>query len=288
MRSYQPDTTAQSPAEAAFVDFGWIVQGNGCPEIGDLSLAYRKQKAGRTTPRPHILFLWISVLLISICAFWISLRQTPRSHISEQDISSTSSTNVSDDFSRTEKSDFASMESNSVIDAKTKAEADSSIAGFFTPEVHYWAPHISRWAQQYDLDPNIIATIMQIESCGNPHAVSHAGAQGLFQVMPFHFQPGENMQDPDTNAKRGLAFIKKQLEFTGGDIYLSFAGYNGGYAASGGHYSTWPHETRRYFYWAKGIYSDGLAGAEHSPRLDEWLTAGGQSACISAAKNLGI
>ena len=38
------------------------------------------------------------------------------------------------------------------------------------------------------LDPDIIATIIQIESCGNPAARSTAGAQGLFQVMPFHFE----------------------------------------------------------------------------------------------------
>ena len=288
MKSYQTDTSMHTTAEAAVLDFGWISQGQGSSDIKDLSLLHRELEAARSRPRHHILVIWISVLLISTSAFLLAFRQASGSQTGEQEISSVNVVNSTDDFNRASKDGASDLESNSLSAANKEVEVQSLIASFFTPEVRYWAPHIEKWAQQYELDPNIIATIMQIESCGNPHAVSHAGAQGLFQVMPFHFQPGEDMQDPDTNAKRGLAFIKKQMEFTGGDIFLSFAGYNGGYAASGGNYNSWPHETKRYFYWAKGIYSDGMAGADHSLRLDEWLAAGGQSLCIIAADNLGI
>ena len=41
------------------------------------------------------------------------------------------------------------------------------------------------WAEQYSLDPDIIATIMQIESCGDPNAVSSAGAQGAVPSNAF-------------------------------------------------------------------------------------------------------
>jgi len=102
------------------------------------------------------------------------------------------------------------------------------------PEVQVWAADIGRWAAEFGLDPNLAATIMQIESCGNPTAVSPAGAQGLFQVMPFHFAVGEAMQNPDTNARRGLAYLAERLAQTGGDTRQSFAGYNGGQAAAGG------------------------------------------------------
>jgi soluble lytic murein transglycosylase-like protein len=83
-----------------------------------------------------------------------------------------------------------------------KTIGEGQIASFFSPEVKYWQPHIIKWARQYQLDANLIATVMQIESCGNAAAVSHAGAMGLFQVMPFHFMPGENAFDPAINAKR--------------------------------------------------------------------------------------
>jgi soluble lytic murein transglycosylase-like protein len=166
--------------------------------------------------------------------------------------------------------------------------AAGTIAPLFTPEVQYWASDIARWAAEYDLDPNIIATVMQIESCGNPQAVSGAGARGLFQVMPFHFSATEDMLDPDTNARRGMNFYNEQLRYTGGDKLLSFAGYNGGYAASGGDYATWPNETKRYYEWAKGIYADAQAGAASSATLDAWLAAGGGPGCDIAAANLGM
>lgn len=172
------------------------------------------------------------------------------------------------------------------------AVTDSSVSGplpsIFTKEVRHWEKEILAWSALFGVDPNIVATIMQIESCGNPRAVSVAGAQGLFQVMPFHFTDGEDMLDPDTNARKGIAFYLEQMRFTGGDIFLSFAGYNGGYAASGGSYDDWPSETQRYYYWAHGIYSDAKAGLSESKTLEEWLAAGGAAGCQQAASVLGL
>jgi hypothetical protein len=165
---------------------------------------------------------------------------------------------------------------------------NSKLSPIFTEEVRFWEPQIMQWSATYGVDPNIVATIMQIESCGNPDAESYAGAQGLFQVMPFHFVEGESMLDPNTNAMRGLAFFNEQLRYTNGDILLSFAGYNGGYAASGGNYATWPNETQRYYYWAKGIYEEASNGFQESPTLSEWLAAGGAAGCQRAAGRLGL
>ena len=172
--------------------------------------------------------------------------------------------------------------------AKPGTESTLTISPVFTREVMYWEPKILEWSKMYNLDPDIIATIMQIESCGDPGAASYAGAQGLFQVMPFHFDAGEDMLDPDTNAMRGMAFFNRQLEYTGWDIYLSFAGYNGGYAASGSSYPYWASETKRYFTWAKGIYDDAKAGLTDSPTLQHWLQAGGVGGCQRAAERLGL
>lgn len=175
-----------------------------------------------------------------------------------------------------------------IAPAPAAPAAGTAIAAFFTPEVKYWEQDILRWGAEHGLDPNIVATVMQIESCGNPHAVSVAGARGLFQVMPFHFSGSEDMLDPDTNARRGMNFFNEQLRYTGGDTLLSFAGYNGGYAASGGPYDSWPAETKRYHKWAQGIYADAQAGAAESATLNEWLAAGGGPGCDIAASALGI
>lgn len=165
---------------------------------------------------------------------------------------------------------------------------EGSIAPLFTREVQHWAPQIVAWANAAGIDPNMAATVMQIESCGDPNAVSGAGAQGLFQVMPFHFDAGEAMQDPDTNARRGLAYLALGMQQTGGDTSRTFAGYNGGHGTAARSWDTWPAETQRYYVWATGIYKDAVAGSATSETLDQWLAAGGAGLCQQATARLGL
>lgn len=165
---------------------------------------------------------------------------------------------------------------------------EGGIAPLFTREVQHWAPQIVAWANAAGIDPNMAATVMQIESCGDPNAVSSAGAQGLFQVMPFHFDAGEAMQDPDTNARRGLAYLALGMQQTGGDTSRTFAGYNGGHGTAARSWDTWPAETQRYYVWATGIYKDAVAGSATSETLDQWLAAGGAGLCQQATARLGL
>lgn len=162
------------------------------------------------------------------------------------------------------------------------ASAKTQLASVFTPQVLYWESEIIRWSQDNGLDPNLVATVMQIESCGDPQAVSRAGAMGLFQVMPYHFGENENPYSPDTNAARGLGYLQNSLDHFNGNAALAFAGYNGGIAGASRARSEWAQETIDYIYWAEGIYADAQAGNESSPRLDEWLAAGGASLCGQA------
>lgn len=168
------------------------------------------------------------------------------------------------------------------------AAASGAISPVFSREVQHWAPQIVKWAADYSLDPDMVATIMQIESCGDPQARSHAGAQGLFQVMPFHFVAGEDMLDPDTNARRGMTYFAERLAQTAGDVGKAFAGYNGGHVAAAGDWSSWANETQRYFTWSTGIYEEAKAGVTESETLKEWMAAGGASLCQQAAARLGL
>ncbi len=172
--------------------------------------------------------------------------------------------------------------------AVSAASADGVLSTVFTPEVRYWANQILSWSVEAGLDPNLAATVMQIESCGNPYARSSAGAMGLFQVMPFHFQAEDDPYDPVTNAARGLAYLSKSLEKAGGEYRLAFAGYNGGIGVIGRGEFSWAAETQRYAYWGGGIYADVLSGAAESQRLKEWLAAGGASLCRQAHQRLGL
>jgi hypothetical protein len=161
----------------------------------------------------------------------------------------------------------------------TTGEYIGAIAPMFTEEVRYWANDIQRWAEEYNLDPNLLATIMQIESCGHASVSSSAGAQGLFQVMPFHFESGENQLNPDTNAQRGANFLNQ---------CLAMACYNGGPGILSRPYSTWPAETQRYYLWGSTIYADAVQNKDTSDALDNWLDAGGSNLCVRAAGNLGL
>ncbi len=164
----------------------------------------------------------------------------------------------------------------------------SPIAPLFTPQVRYWASDIGRWASEYQVDPDLLATVMQIESCGHPTISSHAGAQGLFQVMPFHFEAGENALDPETNAKRGAKFLNFCVDYTGGDVGLTLACYNGGPSTSKLPSAQWKNETRYYYYWGTGIYDAAVNNEATSPRLTEWLEFGGQGLCEKASYALGM
>lgn len=162
------------------------------------------------------------------------------------------------------------------------------IATLFTPEVKHWSADIERWATEYNLDPNLLATVMQIESCGHPTISSYAGAQGLFQVMPFHFTADENQLDPDTNAKRGANFLNYCLTYADGDVARAIACYNGGPSVVNKPFSVWPDQTQRYLLWGIGIYADAANHRDRSDTLDRWLAAGGGTLCQMAAQTLGI
>jgi len=163
--------------------------------------------------------------------------------------------------------------------AQPKKEA--GLAPLFTSEVLAWEEKILRWSERYQLDPNLVATVMQIESCGWQDARSSAGAAGLFQVMPYHFSPGEDPFHPGTNARRGLSYLRQALE-TGGSVRLALAGYNGGIQGAQQPETQWPAETKRYLYWGMGIYRDARSGESDSPRLEEWLASGGRYLCQQA------
>jgi soluble lytic murein transglycosylase-like protein len=172
--------------------------------------------------------------------------------------------------------------------ASMAAVPPGAIAPLFTPEVQYWQADIRRWSQEWGLDPNLIATVMQIESCGYRLARSSAGAMGLFQVMPLHFADGEDPYDPNINAYRGMAHLRASLEARGNQPRYGLAGYNAGISGANRAESAWPAETIRYVYWGTGIYADAQAGQASSQRLDEWLGHGGASLCAQAAQQLGL
>jgi soluble lytic murein transglycosylase-like protein len=164
----------------------------------------------------------------------------------------------------------------------------SGLAAVFTPEVQYWGEAIIRWAAAAAVDPNLVAVVMQIESCGDPRALSRSGAIGLFQVMPFHFYATDNPYDPDTNALRGLDYLARSLTSAGGNARLALAGYNGGIGVIAQPEWMWSAQTDRYVHYGAAIYEDARQGLSTSPMLDDWYSTYGASLCRQAHERIRL
>lgn len=183
---------------------------------------------------------------------------------------------------------FTQVGSPPSLDSGYAQETSASLSPIFTPSVQYWGDRLLAWSAEFGLDPDLAATVMQIESCGDPRALSRSSAMGLFQVMPYHFYATDDPYNPNTNARRGLGYLVRALERAGGDTRLALAGYNGGIGLLGRAEWTWPSETKRYVYYGGQIYEDARAGLSTSDRLNEWFNTYGASLCRQAAQPLGL
>jgi soluble lytic murein transglycosylase-like protein len=164
-----------------------------------------------------------------------------------------------------------------------KADDGTLHSEYFSPEVMRWERWILQWSEETGLPPDLIAIVLQIESCGDRLARSSAGAMGIFQVMPFHFGAGEDPFDPETNARRGLEYLARGYAQSDGRIDLTLAGYNGGHSMIATQPDQWPDETQRYVIWGVGLWEDIRTGHFPSPTLERWLNAGGASLCSAAS-----
>lgn len=159
----------------------------------------------------------------------------------------------------------------------------------FDPAVLYWTPEIMRWSDKYEVQPQDVATLMQIESCGNPDAVSSSGALGLFQVVPrwhINTDAGESddmLLDPEFNARKGLEYFAGLVKSTNSNFKIAYRGYNAGGSQMYTPLDELPQETQRYAQWM------GMRNPEHRQEvLSAWYNAGGYSLCVDAHQALGL
>lgn len=106
-----------------------------------------------------------------------------------------------------------------------------------------------RAGTEHNLDVDLLASVVKTESDGNTRAVSHAGAQGLMQLMP-KTAAGLGVRDsfqPDQNVRGGSAYLDALLTRYHDNLALALAAYNAGPEAVDKYHGIPPYsETRAY------------------------------------------
>jgi hypothetical protein len=177
-------------------------------------------------------------------------------------------------------------------------------AAWIPSTVKHWSGPINQMAKKYDVDPNLIAIIMTMESGGDAKAESSDKAQGLMQITPptakdiaakFLKQPRKtyNLQDPGTNVEFGtayLAYLRDQFGTArqGPDwtstVELVAAGYNGGPGAANSlEEGKGLQDTQTVVYSRDAFNMWRERHIADSPTFDRWVERGG-SLLINAAR----
>ncbi len=110
--------------------------------------------------------------------------------------------------------------------------------GLSQREIRELARTVIEESKRYQLDPDLVFAVMQVESSCYNFAVSSVGALGLMQIMPFtgeslakrlgvEWHGPDTLFDPIVNVRLGTAYLH-QLSNRYGSLPAALAAYNWG------------------------------------------------------------
>jgi Transglycosylase SLT domain len=126
------------------------------------------------------------------------------------------------------------------------APAASSPAHLTPADLHEM---LTRAGAAHNIDVDLLASVVKAESGGNARAVSHAGAQGLMQLMPGTASSlgVKDSFEPSQNVGGGSAYLDWLLTRYHENLAYALAAYNAGPAAVDKYHGIPPYsETRAY------------------------------------------
>ena len=100
---------------------------------------------------------------------------------------------------------------------------------FFSSAMPY-GDIIHQKAAKYDVDPLLVAAVIEQESKFRHTARSQVGARGLMQLMPKtgRWMGARDLYDPEQNVDAGVRYIKYLQSQFDGDLKSTIAAYNAG------------------------------------------------------------
>jgi len=107
---------------------------------------------------------------------------------------------------------------------------------------------IHQAAQAHDIDPDLIKSVIKVESNFKANSTSPKGAMGLMQLMPETAKDlgVQNAYDPNENIWAGTRYLKMLMKRYDGNVQLALAAYNWGMGNLEKRSSQMPAETRNY------------------------------------------
>jgi soluble lytic murein transglycosylase-like protein len=145
---------------------------------------------------------------------------------------------------------------------------------------------IYRAGQEAGVDPRFIHAVIQQESRYQNAALSHAGAQGLMQLMPATAKRFgcDDPHDSAANIKAGTKYLAWLLKRFDGNVSLALAGYNAGEGAVDKYNGIPPYnETQNYVRKIVANYGKTylqVVTPEESRAEFQLIRAGGDSASL--------
>jgi soluble lytic murein transglycosylase-like protein len=106
-------------------------------------------------------------------------------------------------------------------------------------------------ARRANVPPELVLSVIEIESRFDRFAVSRVGALGYMQVMPFWLKelnrPYDNLFKAGINLRMGCTILKFYLDREKGDLVKALARYNGSYGRPQYPYKVLEALTKRWF-----------------------------------------
>lgn len=100
---------------------------------------------------------------------------------------------------------------------------------FFSTEIPF-GDLIHEKSEKYDVDPALVAAVIEQESRFKVRARSHRGAMGLMQLMPRtgRWMGAKDLYDPEENVDAGVKYLKYLEKRFDGNLTQIVAAYNAG------------------------------------------------------------